>query len=157
MVGFLQGIGIHVVIQKEMKMPELTYSAYAAVYVYLIMLTIQWIVASVTKAKQPNAVPGKLDNSLSHDSFVFRSHRTFMNTLENSPLFLGTVFLGFFLNLNSSAFALCIWLYVIARVIHMMLYYGVATEKNPSPRSYFFLIAALANSVMLVLIGLRLI
>jgi len=59
--------------------------------------------------------------------------------------------------LNSSAFALCIWLYVIARIIHMLLYYGVATEKNPSPRSYFFLIAALANSVMLVLIGLRLI
>ena len=73
-------------------MPELTLSAYAAVYVYLIMLTIQWVVAAVTKAKQPNAVPGKLDNSLSHDSFVFRSHRTFMNTLENSPLFLGSVF-----------------------------------------------------------------
>ena len=62
MVGFLQGIGIHVVIEKEMKMPELTFSAYAAVYVFLIMLTIQWIVAAVTKAKQPNAVPGKLDN-----------------------------------------------------------------------------------------------
>lgn len=79
-----------------------------------------------------------------------------MNTLENSPLFLATVFLGFFLNLNSSAFALCIWVYVIARIIHMLLYYMIATEKNPSPRSYFFLIAAMANMVMLGLIGLRL-
>ena len=137
MVGFLLGIGIHVVIEKEMKMPELTFSAYAAVYVFLIMLTIQWIVAAVTKAKQPNAVPGTLDNSLSHDSFVFRSHRTFMNTLK-IPVIFSIVFLGFFLNLNSSAFALCIWVYVIARIIHMLLYYGVATEKNPSPRSYFF-------------------
>lgn len=141
---------------KGNKMPELTFSAYAAVYVYLIMLTIQWIVAAVTKAKQPNAVPGKLDSSLSHDSFVFRAHRTFMNSLENSPLFLATVFLGFFLNLNSMAFALCIWIYVAARLIHMILYYAIATEKNPSPRSYFFLIAAMANMVMLLLIGLRL-
>ena len=38
-----------------MKMPELTFSAYAAVYVFLIMLTIQWIVAAVTKAKQAAA------------------------------------------------------------------------------------------------------
>jgi len=66
------------------------------------------------------------------------------------------VFLGFFLNLNSMAFALCIWIYVAARLIHMILYYAIATEKNPSPRSYFFLIAAMANMVMLVLIGLRL-
>ena len=73
-------------------MPELTFSAYSAVYVYLIMLTIQWIVAAVTKAKQPNAVPGKLDSSLSHDSFVFRAHRTFMNSLRNPIIFSHCVF-----------------------------------------------------------------
>lgn len=138
-------------------MPELTLSAYFAVYVYLIMLIVQWGVAVVVKAKQPGAVPGKFSASLGHESFVFRAHRTFMNSLENSPLFLGAVFLGFFLNVNSNVFALCIWVYVIARIIHMLLYYAIATEKNPSPRSYFFLIAAIANIALVVLIGLRLV
>lgn len=138
-------------------MPELTLSAYFAVYVYLIMLILQWGVAAVVKAKQPGAVPGKFNASLGHESFVFRAHRTFMNSLENSPLFLGAVFLGFFLNVNSNVFALCIWVYVIARIIHMLLYYAIATEKNPSPRSYFFLIAAIANIALVVLIGLRLV
>ena len=39
----------------------------------------------------------------------------------------------------------------------MLLYYAIATEKNPSPRSYFFLIAAIANIALVVLIGLRLV
>jgi hypothetical protein len=38
----------------------------------------------------------------------------------------------------------------------MALYYAIATEKNPSPRSYFFLIGIIANVVMLVLLGMRL-
>jgi len=137
-------------------MIELTYSAYLAFYIYLVMLLVQWAVATTIKAKQPNAIPGKIGNDLSHDSLVFRSHRTFQNTLENSPLFLGTVLLAFVMNFTSSAFAICMWIYVAARIIHMALYYTIATEKNPSPRSYFFIIAALANIVMLGLVGIRL-
>jgi uncharacterized MAPEG superfamily protein len=138
-------------------MLEVTYSAYLAFYVYLVMLLIQWMVAIFSKAKQPNAIPGKIDSDLSHDSFVFRAHRTFQNTLENSTLFLGSVLLAFSLNYQSAIFATCMWVYVVARILHMVLYYGIATEKNPSPRSYFFLIAAGANVFMLALLGLRLI
>lgn len=138
-------------------MTELTLSAYFALYLYFIMLLIQWGVASFSKANQPSAVPGKLNENLSHDSFVFRAHRTFHNTLENSPLFLGTVFFAFIIGLYSSIFAIFVWVYVIARIVHMALYYMIATEKNPSPRSYFFLVAVAANIVMLVLVGLRLV
>ena len=129
-------------------MTEVALSAYSAFYLYLIMLLVQWAVATFSKAKEPNAVPGKISDDLS---------RTFHNTLENSALFIGTVLFAFVINYQSPIFAMCVWVYVIARSIHMTLYYVIATEKNPSPRSYFFLIGVLANVVMLVMIGLRLI
>ena len=138
-------------------MIDLTYSSYTAFYLYLVMLLVQWAVATFSKAKQPNAIPGKIDENLSHDSFVFRAHRTFQNTLENSALFVGTVLFAFLLNVQSPVFAICVWVYLAARVVHMVLYYAISTEKNPSPRTYFFLIGLLANVVMLVLLGLRLI
>ncbi|MGY0583976.1 MAG: MAPEG family protein [Paraglaciecola chathamensis] len=138
-------------------MIDITYSAYTAFYLYLVMLLVQWAVATFSKAKQPNAIPGKIDENLSHDSFVFRAHRTFQNTLENSALFVGTVLFAFLLNMQSPVFAICVWVYLAARVVHMVLYYVISTEKNPSPRTYFFLIGLLANVVMLVMLGLRLI
>jgi uncharacterized MAPEG superfamily protein len=128
-------------------------TAYLAFYLYLIMILAQWAVATLSKAGQPNAVPGKLNDDLSHESFVFRAHRTFQNTLENSPLFMGSALLAFIMNYQSSIFAISMWVYVIARLIHMALYYAIATEKNPSPRSYFFLIGVVANVVMLVMLG----
>ena len=138
-------------------MNDIANSGYIAFYLYLVMLLIQWVVATFSKSKQPGAVPGKIDNNLSHDSFIFRAHRTFHNTLENSALFVGTVLLAFVLNVQSPIFAIFIWTYLIARIVHMVLYYVIATEKNPSPRTYFFLIGVAANIAMLVILGLRLI
>jgi len=138
-------------------MNDIANSGYIAFYLYLVMLLIQWVVATFSKSKQPDAVPGKIDNNLSHDSFIFRAHRTFHNTLENSALFVGTVLLAFVLNVQSPIFAIFIWTYLIARIVHMVLYYVIATEKNPSPRTYFFLIGVVANIAMLVILGLRLI
>ena len=103
-------------------MIDLTYSSYTAFYLYLVMLLVQWAVATFSKAKQPNAIPGKIDENLSHDSFVFRAHRTFQNTLENSALFVGTVLFAFLLNMQSPVFAICVWVYLAARVVHMVLY-----------------------------------
>ncbi|MEC7164145.1 MAG: MAPEG family protein, partial [Pseudomonadota bacterium] len=40
--------------------------------------------------------------------------------------------------------------YALARLLHMILYYRIATEKNPSPRSYFYAIGLLTT---LYLIG----
>jgi uncharacterized MAPEG superfamily protein len=128
-------------------------TAYLAFYLYLLLLLLQWGVATFSKAKLPNAIPGKLDTQLSHDSFVFRASRTFANSLENSALFVGTTLFAFSINFQSVFFTLCIWIYLVARVVHMFLYYNIATEENPSPRTYFFLIGLLANIVMLLLLG----
>ena len=137
-------------------MLEITQSAYVAFYLYLIMVLAQWLVATIVKARQPNAIPGKISSDLSHESFVFRAHRTYQNTLENSPLFIASLVLALSLNIHGIWFDLSVWVYVIARIIHMVLYYSIATEKNPSPRSYFFLLGLVANMLILVLIGLRL-
>ena len=59
------------------------------VFIILLTVLLQSLVAAGTKASQPGAIPGKMDDSLSHSSFVFRSNRTVMNSLENLPVMLG--------------------------------------------------------------------
>lgn len=129
---------------------------FGGIWVILVTVFIQWLIASGSKAKQPGAVPGKISESLSHDSFVFRAHRTFHNSIENVPFFLAAAFLAIFVGVDSLWFAISIWVYAFARIIHMLLYYGIATEKNPSPRSYFFMLGVIANAAVLVQIGIEL-
>lgn len=129
---------------------------FGGIWVILVTVFIQWFIASGSKAKQPGAVPGKISESLSHDSFVFRAHRTFHNSIENVPFFLAAAFLAIFVGVDSLWFAISIWVYAFARIIHMLLYYGIATEKNPSPRSYFFMLGVIANAAVLVQIGIEL-
>ena len=117
----------------------------------VILVIAQWLVATVVKASQPGAVPGKIDENLSHDSFVFRAHRTYMNTLENLPAVLLASFIAFLIGANPLWLGGLIWLYVAARVVHMALYYAIATERNPSPRSYFFMLGFLANLGLVIL------
>ena len=64
------------------------------VFLILATLMLQSLIASMTKAKQPGAIAGKIDESLGHSSFVFRSHRTLMNSLENIPAILGASLLA---------------------------------------------------------------
>ena len=137
-------------------MPEAYMSAYWGILIALLTLLVQGIVAAGSKASQADAIPGKIDESLSHSSFVFRSNRTFMNSLENFPAFLGTSFLAIFVAANAIWAGVLIWIYVCARIIHMILYYAISTEKNPSPRSYFFLIGLASNIALLILCGVAL-
>lgn len=127
------------------------------VFFILVTVLVQALVASFSKASQPGAVPGKMDDSLSHSSFVFRSNRTIANSLENLPLMLGTVFLAILAGASVSWTGILVWVYAIARLLHMVLYYGIATEKNPSPRSWFFLLGVVANIALLVFAALALI
>lgn len=130
--------------------------SYLAICVVLVTLLIQAMVAAITKAKQPGAVPGKIDPSLSHESFTFRAHRTFMNSLENMPLFLGTAFVAILASVNPRWTALLLALFAVARIGHMVLFYVIATEKNPSPRSYFYLLGLAATVALLALTLLEL-
>lgn len=131
--------------------------AFLGLWALLTLLFAQWFIASMVKARDPNAVPGKISQDLSHESFVFRAHRTFMNSLENTPLILGTFFLAIFAGVHALFTASCIWLIFVARVGHMLLYYKISTEKNPSPRSYFFGLGLLATLVLLTGTGVSLI
>lgn len=134
-----------------------TYNAsYWGFWLVLVTLLVQWGVASFVKAKQPGAIPGKIEDNLSHDAFVFRAHRTFMNSLENMPLFLGAYLLAILTGVSATITAICVWVFAVARIFYTLLYYVIQTEENPSPRTFLFLIALLANLYLLLAIALHL-
>ena len=97
-----------------------------------------------------------MSENLGHESFVFRSHRTFQNSLENAPMMLFAAVLAVLVGLSPGQLAATLWTFAIARLIHMALYYAISTEKNPSPRSYFYAIAMLSNLVLVVMIAVHL-
>lgn len=113
------------------------------------MLVVQTMVASIAHRKQSKYIPGIVDGNLSHESFVFRSHRTFMNSLENVPMMLIPVLVGLFAGMDPMWLGGLLWVFIGGRLVHMVLYYVIATEKNPSPRSHFYMISLLANLVLL--------
>jgi uncharacterized MAPEG superfamily protein len=127
--------------------------AFFGILTIILTVVVQSLVAAKSKASQPDAIPGKIDSSLSHSSFVFRSNRTFANSLENITVMLGASFLAIFVGANVFWTGIIIWVMAISRIIHMILYYSILTEKNPSPRSYFYLIALVANIILLGLCG----
>lgn len=120
------------------------------VWFIITMIIVQGFIATLAHRKQTNMIPGVLDDKLGHDSFVFRSHRTHQNSLENIIQMLAPTALAIYVGADATWLAAIVWVYAIARLAHMVLYYVIATETNPSPRSYFYMIAYIAN---LVLVG----
>lgn len=122
---------------------------------WLIFVTIvaQAMIATVAHRKQSQYVPGIVDENLSHESFVFRSHRTIQNSLENIVQFIIPSILAMLVGADEGWLSGLVWTYAIARLIHMVLYYVIATEKNPSPRSYFYMIGFFANVGVLILLA----
>ncbi len=129
-------------------------SALLGLWLILMTVFVQAVVASVAHRRQSHYVPGIVAASLSHESFVFRSHRTLINSLENLILLLGTAIIAMMANVDAQWVSACVWVYAVARIVHMALYYVIATEKNPSPRSYFYMLGLVANLVLLVKLGL---
>lgn len=127
---------------------------FQGLYALLLMVFVQAIVATVAHRLQKQYVPGIVDEKLSHESFVFRSHRTFMNSLENVPFMFGLSILAILVGYNSYALTCFVWTYVVARLIHMALYYVIATEKNPSLRSIFFMVGFAVQLTLFVVVGL---
>ena len=129
------------------------FSALLGVGFLLLLVLVQWVIASRFKASQAGAIPGKPPQNLSHQDFTFRAWRTHQNTLENLGTMLGASFFAIVVDAGTGLVAALVWTMVVARVIHMILYYVIATDKNPSPRSYFFIIGWLAN-LGLVIVGI---
>jgi glutathione S-transferase len=129
---------------------------FSGLFVVLLTLVVQSFVANISKARLPNHIPGKIDPSLGHESFVYRAYRTMENSLENISIFLGSAFLAILINVDPFWTTLTVWIYALARIMHMVLYYRISTEKNPSPRSYFYLLGLFANILLLLLIFIQL-
>jgi uncharacterized MAPEG superfamily protein len=136
----------------------LTSYSFAVSGLWLILMTVfvQAIVASVAHRKQKQYVPGIVNEKLSHESFVFRSHRTFLNSHENLLMMFGPALLGMLVGMDAYWLGILVWIYAISRILHMALYYVIATESNPSPRSYFFMVGFVSNLVLLIMLGLHL-
>lgn len=135
---------------------QLYHSAFWALWLVIVTVFVQGMIAAAIKAKQPNAIPGQIPEGLDHHSIVFRTSRTHLNSLENLTVFLGTAVLAILVGASPTWTAGLIWIYALARLAHMGLYYAIATNKNPSPRSYFYLIGVVANLGLLGLIGVHL-
>ena len=130
---------------------EETYAlSLVGLWLILTTITLQAIIATGVHRRQSKVVPGIVDPALSHDSFVFRSDRTFRNSLENIAPFFGLSVLAMLAGFSPDRLAIAVWVYALSRLLHMILYYRIATEKNPSPRSYFYAIGLL---ITLYLIG----
>ncbi|MGB2064170.1 MAPEG family protein [Marinomonas gallaica] len=140
-----------------MELATLYGTAFWGIFVILLTWMVQWFIAAGSKGKKADAVPGKIDESLGHKSFTFRAHRTFMNSLENVPAMLGVIFLAILVGADAFWVMICIWSFAVARILHMLMYYAVATNENPSPRSYFFLMGLLSNIALLVLCAITMI
>ena len=126
-------------------MPETYTTSLTGLWLVLTTITLQAVIATGAHRRQSKMVPGIVDPALSHDSFVFRSDRTFRNSLENIAPFFGLSVLAMIAGFSPDRLAIVIWVYALARLLHMILYYRIATEKNPSPRSYFYMIGLLAT------------
>lgn len=120
--------------------------------ILLSLIMLQWLIATVAKARLPGAVPGLPPSDHAHSSFAFRAWRTHQNSMENSGTMIGGALFAMLAGANGTWVESLLAILVITRVVHMVLYYAIATERNPSPRSYFFALSWLAN-VALILAG----
>ena len=131
--------------------------ALLGILVLILTVLVQGLVAAIVKASEPGAIPGKIDLTLSHSSFVFRANRTFANSLENIAVMLGASFLAIFVGVDAFWTGVIITIMAVSRIVHMILYYSISTEKKPSPRSYFYLISLIATILLLVLCGIHIV
>lgn len=119
--------------------------------ILLLIVMVQWLIASGAKARRPGAIPGVLPEDLGHKDFVFRAWRTHQNTVENLGAILGGAVLAILAGASAVWVNVFLAIIVVCRLIHMILYYAIATEKNPSPRSWFFMLSWFANLALIIM------
>ena len=130
-------------------------SSLLGLWVILATMVVQAMVAVRMHRRQEGGyMPGILKPSLDHSSIVFRTHRTFQNSLENIIPLLGMALIAILSGYGSFKLSIIVWIYAIARIIYMILYYKIATKKNPSPRSIFWAIGFLTNLYLMIDLGI---
>ena len=130
-------------------------STFIGLWLIIATIIIQAMVAvRVHRRQEGGYLPGVLKPSLDHTSIVFRTHRTLQNSLENLIPLLGLVVIALMSGYGPNKLSVVVWLYAISRIIHMILYYKIATNKNPSPRSIFWAIGFLSTLYLMVDLGI---
>lgn len=132
-------------------------TTFIGLWLILATILVQAIIATIAHRGQDEMIPGVLDAQLGHESFVFRSDRTFRNSLENIVPFFGLCLIAILTGFSADKLAITVWVFALARIVFTALYYRIATEKNPSPRSYFFIIGFLATFYLMIDVGIFLI
>ena len=128
-------------------------STLIALWFILFTVMFQFVVAVLAHRMQRNYRVGIIDPSLTQESFFFRAHRTFWNSLENIIPFMGLAFLALIAGYDARKLSVITWVYAITRVFYTITYYMVATEKNPSVRSIFYLIGFCTTLFMMIDLG----
>ena len=136
-------------------MLEIYNSSLIGLWLILVTIVLQAMIAiRVHRTQKGGYTPGVLRPELGQSSFVFRAHRTFQNSMENIVPILGLAFIAIFAEYSAFKLSVIVWVYAIARIAHMVLYYKIATEKNPSPRSIPFIIGFFANFYLMIDLGI---
>jgi uncharacterized MAPEG superfamily protein len=125
-----------------------------ALWVILTTIFAQAVVLIVAHRKQKNYKVGVIDASLGQQSFLFRSYRAFWNSVENVVLIFPLVIVGILIDYDSNRLGIITWVYAVSRIGHMLVYYFIATDRNPSLRSVFWLFGFFAMAYLIGDLGL---
>ena len=125
-----------------------------ALWVILTTIFAQAVVLIVAHRMQKNYKVGVIDASLGQQSFLFRSYRAFWNSVENVVLIFPLVIVGILLDYDSNRLGIITWVYAVSRIGHMLVYYFIATDRNPSLRSVFWLFGFFAMAYLIGDLGL---
>ena len=130
-------------------------SSLLGIWLILATIVVQAVVAVRVHRRQSGGYsPGVIKPELGQSSIVFRSHRTFQNSLENIIPVLGMAIIAMLSGYEAFKLSIIVWTYAVSRIIHMILYYKIATDKNPSPRSIFWAIGFLASFYLMIDLGI---
>ena len=137
---------------------EVYQSTFIGLWLIVATIIVQAMIAvRIHRRQEGGYSPGILKPSLDHASIVFRTHRTLQNSLENLIPLLGLVVIALMSEYDSNKLSIVIWIYAISRIIHMVLYYKIGTNKNPSPRSIFWAVGFLTTLYLMIDLGVFLI
>ena len=125
-----------------------------ALWVILTTIFAQAVVLIVAHRMQKNYKVGVIDASLGQQSFLFRSYRAFWNSVENVVLIFTLVIVGILIDYDSNRLGIITWVYAVSRIGHMLVYYFIATDRNPSLRSVFWLFGFFAMAYLIGDLGL---
>ena len=135
---------------------EVYQSVLLGLWLTLSIIIIQAVVLVRVHRRHKGYKVGVIDPALGQSSFFFRAYRTFWNSLENIVPLFGMAVIAMMSGYSPQKLSVIIWIYAVVRIIHMILYYKIATDKNPSIRSLFWATGLIANMYLMVDLGIHL-